>query len=115
MHSKVLSMLPNDWYLMNATGVLGLVPQDLWSCMPWYDSGIPNRWRVQTTAFSYFKKFPHDKIVVFGDFYNQALEIAFQLLGIMDQVTFVNEVKFYYNYIDLLDPERLKKLEEALQ
>jgi hypothetical protein len=117
MHEKVLSMIPDDYYVMNATGVLGLIPQDLWGIMPWYDSGIPNEWRLFNIARNYFKKHQHDRVIVFADFYAQSLHHAFASLGMLDEpgkVRFVLPVQFYADYVDLLTPERLQALAAAI-
>lgn len=114
MHKAVLDMLPDDYYMANATGVLGIVPQDLWPIMPYYDSGIPNEWRLLTIAKKYFARNVHTRIVVYCDFYNIALREAFGSLGILDRVTFINPIEFYPDYIDLLQPDRLHSLKRAL-
>jgi hypothetical protein len=113
MHKVVLDLLPPDYYLAIATGVLGIVPFDLWNEMPWYDSGLPNEWRLMNVAKDYFFRNEHDHIVVYADYYNLALAVAFQLLG-QERVEFINEVKFYEDYLDLLDPARLSRLKAAL-
>ena len=114
LHKAVLDIMPPDYYLMNATGVLGLVPQDLWPVMPHYDSGIPYEWRLMNIAMAYFTRNQHMRIVVYCDYYNLALSRALQLIGQADKAIFVNEVKFYDDYIDLLNPTRLNKLKDAL-
>lgn len=113
MHSAVLARLPHDYYLMNVTGVLGLVPSDLWPVMPHYDSGIPNEWRVQNMVEAYFGQFEHESIVVYCDFYNLAIAAGLARSHRRGFV-FVNEVKFYFDYVDLLDPKRLRRLEDCI-
>lgn len=113
MHKAVLDLLPSDFYLMNATGVLGLVPQDLWKRMPHYDSGIPNEWRVQSVVGEYFRRFPHEVVIVYCDFYNIAIQLG--LDRARQGAVFVNEVKFYSDYLDLLAPARLEALRTALK
>ena len=114
MHQAVLDMLPDDYYLANLTGVLGIVPQDLWEGMPYYDSGIPNEWRLAHILKGYFLRHEHERIVIYADYYNLAADQAITNAGMGDKTTFVNEVKFYYDYLDLLDNQRLSKLKEAL-
>lgn len=113
LHKAVLAMLPKDYYLACVTGVLGIVPMDLWPVMPHYDSGIPNEWRCMNIMRDYFNRHMHQRIVSYCDFYNLAIMEA---LSIVDDVSieFVNETKFYYDYIDLLDAKRLAKLKKAL-
>lgn len=113
LHQKCLELMPDDFYLMNATGVLGLVPQDLWSVMPWYDSGIPNEWRLMNTVAWYFNRFPHDRVVVYCDFYSTAIQYG--LNRINHPARFVLPVKQYDDYVDLLKPDLLVKLESALK
>lgn len=128
MHQAVLSMMPNDFYLMNATGVLGLVPQDLWPIMPYYDSGIPNEWRLMETVAAYFSKHEHHHIIVYCDFYSTAILRGLLLANLYNsgrkgsmtrcfsgELKFVNEVKFYYDYIDLLQQDRLEALAKAFK
>lgn len=113
MHQKVLDMMPDDFYMMNVTGVLGLIPQDLWPDMPHYDSGIPNRWRVVEQVSRYFSIFRHDHIISYCDFYNEAIYAGLRLMPHSQSVYFVNEVQFYYDYLDLMAPERLERLKDA--
>lgn len=113
MHQAVLNMMPESFYMMNATGVLGLVPQDLWPIMPHYDSGIPNDWRLMNIAMDYFSRNKHNDIIVYCDYYNLAIARAFQIIG--QKATFVNTVKFYYDYIDLCAPERLAVLKREFE
>jgi hypothetical protein len=113
MHQACLDRLPDDYYLMNATGVLGLVPQDMWDVMPWYDSGIPNELRVYKMVQTYFRQHQHTKIVVYGDF--NSLMIKEALASIGQRAAFVLPVQVYDDYLDLLDPVRLRALELALQ
>lgn len=113
MHKAVLSGLPDDYYMANATGVLGIVPQDLWDVMPYYDSGIPNEWRCTNILVDYFSKHQHDHVVVYCDFYTLAVKAAFDLLaqrGTYVQVDYVLPIKFYADYTNLLDPSLLSKL-----
>ncbi len=114
LQRTVLDLLPDDYYLMIGTGVLGLVPQDLWPSMVQYDSGIPNQWRLMMAVRDYFKRTVHDRVVVYHDFYSEAIQIGLKLSGIpMSRVRFVNPVKFYSSYINLLAPERLAVLSSA--
>ena len=115
MHQAVLKLLPDSFYLANITGVIGVVPQELWPVMPMYDSGIPNEWRLVDVAYSYFKRVEHCNIVVYIDFYSRALKTAFDQLGILDRVIWVNPVMFYHDYLNLLDPALLERLEVALK
>jgi len=128
LHRAVKNLLPSDdWYIACVTGVLGIVPEDLWPIMPHYDSGIPNRWRVMQMVKEYFGEFRHDRIVVYSDFYSEAikagldalasrqpLDLDIYLTGPTHRVDYVIPVEFYANYLDLMDPGYLNKLDAAI-
>jgi len=113
LHRAILDFLPDDYHLIVATGVLGLVPQELWAVMPHYDSGLPNEWRLMSIVSDYFRRHTYSKVVVYCDYYNEAIERGLMGISGLERV-FVNPVKFYYNYIDLLDSRRLGRLKEVL-
>lgn len=114
MHRAVLDRMHDDFYLMNVTGVVGLVPQDLWMVMPQYDSGIPNEWRAFEAVRRYFNKHEHDQIVVYCDFYSLAIKAALENIGMDNRAHYINEVKFYPDYLDLMEPARLQALSDKL-
>ena len=115
LHKACLEMLPDDFYLMNATGVLGLVPQDLWDIMPWYDSGIPNQWRLFEIARTYFAQHQHDRVVVYCDFYASTLAQAFKVINQEAHVTYILPPIQYDDYVNLLDPDLLSTLKASLE
>jgi len=118
LHRKVLEMMPNNYYMAVVTGALGLVPQDLWDRMPWYDSGLPNNWRLQNIVAQYFSINPHDNIIVYCDNQSAAIMNGFKVSNMLSFVTFVNpweEVIGLADYLDLLDPVRLARLEAAFK
>ncbi len=106
LHKAVAERLPTDYHMIIATGVLGLVPEELWGLMPHYDSGIPNQWRLMKAVESYFGRHAYDRVVVYCDFYNEAI-----LRGYSD-VVLVNPLTS--QYLDLLDPGRLRNLSRVL-
>lgn len=112
LHKKVLDMMPEDYHIIIATGVLGLVPQELWPFMPHYDSGLPNEWRLMGMVESYFLNHHYEKVIVYCDYYNKAIQKG--IIHVVPEVIFINSVKFYFNYLDLLDSERLDNLQTAL-
>ena len=112
VHRAVLDRMPDTFYLANLTGVLGVVPQDLWPVMPRYDSGIPNEWRLLNVVRSYFARNRPDIVVVYADYYSIALKEALRDLPSVT-VHWVNPVQFYADYLDLLEPQRLLSLERA--
>jgi len=113
LHKAVLDRMPDDFYMINVTGVLGLVPQDMWEIMPWYDSGLPNEWRIVQTMLSYFNHHEHDQIVVYSDFNARAIASAVLALGMIDRTKFVLPIKRYETYENLLDSYWLEDLERA--
>lgn len=115
LHQAVLNILPEDYYLCNATGVVGLVPQDLWEAMPHYDSGVPNRWRLMDVMLDYFTRNQHDRIIVYCDFYGEAIHRALTILGQLDRADFILAPIFRYDYMDLMAPKLLTELESALR
>jgi predicted RNA-binding protein len=120
MHEAVRKNIPNDYYIINATGVLGLVPEDLWHVMPHYDSGIPNRWRVLEAVRSYFRRFPHEHVISYSDFYSPAIEAGLLLAyeqqgsGLSTWVSFVVAADFYPDYLPLHEEHYLRNLRAAV-
>ncbi len=112
LHKKVLDMLPDDYHLVVASGVTGLVPMELWEYMPYYDSGLPYEWRLLKIIEKYFTKHDYKKVVVYCDFYNEAIYRG--LASFHKEKVFVTPIRFYYNYLDLLNVDLLKRLKESL-
>jgi hypothetical protein len=120
LHKAVLERMPESFYLMNVTGVLGLLPQDLWDVAPHYDSGVPYEWRILRVMQDYFSRHFHRNVVVYSDFYSLPISYAFDLLrsrglGPLGRIKFVLPVQFYYDYQNLLAPVQLNKLVEAFK
>lgn len=114
LHQAVLDIMPEDFYLANLTGALGVVPMDHWGIMPNYDAGIPNQWRLMNVAKKYFETHKHERIVVYSDFNCMPLHYGLRLAGVPDDiVTWVNPLIEYDNYLDLCAPERLAELRTA--
>jgi len=112
LHKACLEILPDDYYMAIATGVLGIVPQELWWDMPLYDSGIPNQWRVYEETQKYFVRNKHDKIVVYCDFYAHVIDQA--LDDEYFKTSFALPPIRYDNYVDLMSSENLSKLRQIL-
>jgi len=119
MHKEVIALSKEveattgvKWKLVTVTGVLGVVPDTLWHSMPNYDSGIPNDWRCMNKVREFLSVVKPSRVVSYCDYYNEAIYEA--TLPIDTTVTFVNDVMFYSEYLDLLDSERLRKLETTL-
>lgn len=111
LHQAILDILPDDYYLAIATGVLGIVPEDMWGRMPHYDSGIPNQWRLFKQTKEYFGRTEHTRIIVYCDFYSEAIDAALQAtFGGFQSVDFIFPPYEYDDYEDLLSSNNLSRL-----
>ena len=77
LHRAVLDVLNDDWELIVCTGVLGLVPENLFAFAPEYDSGVPNLERCSETVSWYFTKHRYETVLVYSDFYAYAVKNGF--------------------------------------
>jgi len=111
VHQAVLKFLPEDYHLIVVTGALGLVPQELWSVSPKYDTTVPNKWNVMAEVKLYFEKFDYDKIVSYLDVYTDAVEHGL-IHNDAPSIVHVNPVS--KDYLNLVVPEKLNKLKEVL-
>lgn len=109
LHSAILEVLPPDYELIIATGVLGLVPQKFWDVMPLYDSGVPYQWRLMKIARKFFSTNLYERIVVYSDFYANSIFTALKGWGMNDHYVFGHDEM---DYLDLLSSENLTKLKE---
>ena len=114
IHQAVMDIMDDDWYIMCVTGVIGLIPQDLWDKMPHYDSGIPNEWRVYNAIKTYFNKFEHDRILVFLDFYSLAVNAGMRRTGQHGCEEYIIPPAKYDDYLDLTQPAYLGRLKSVL-
>jgi hypothetical protein len=121
IHRAVKERMPDDWYLLIATGTLGVVPEDLWSEMPHYDAGIPNFWRVMQQTATYFGKHPHLAVLVYSDFLSMAIEMGFREVA---SIHYPKQIYFLFStttisdvpgYENLLDEKHLNRLEEHIR
>jgi len=110
MHKAVLEIMPDDFYMMNVTGVVGLIPQELWPVMPHYDSGIPNEWRVYNAVRKYFDRFEHQRIIGYLDFYSEPTRLGISFTKCVGRDEWVLPVQFYADYLDLMKTEHLAEL-----
>jgi hypothetical protein len=117
LHRRVQERLPNtgEWYVMIATGVLGLVPDGLWSSMPMYDSGLPYALRCEQTVAAYFSRHWHDAIVVYSDFYANAVHKGLAAANALSRADFVLGHHYRDTYENLLLDEHLNALSVALR
>jgi len=117
LHQRVLDILPDDYYIANITGTLGVVPHELWYDMPHYDAGIPNHWRVYTRVQQYFARSFHSRVVSYVDFYADVLEHA--LRGInqsykLSMIISADEAS-KQDYLPLHEDRYIGRLKEALR
>jgi hypothetical protein len=110
LHQRVLDILPPHYELIPATGVLGLVPQSLWAVMPYYDSGIPNEWRLYNMTREYFNRHDYVHVISYTDFYSYAIAQGFAAIGQSERLQFVDPPVRRMGYLDLLAPHRLDAL-----
>lgn len=118
LHKKVLEMMPSNYYMAVATGALGLVPQDLWDEMPWYDAGIPNKWRLMNIIAEYFGQNTHSNIIVYTDNQTSAIYQGLRLSCTLGKAIFVNPLEETWDmidYLDLTEPFRLARLKAAFE
>ena len=115
-HELIRERLPDaSWHQVVATGVLGIVPEELWSTMPLYDSGMPNLWRCMAVASWYFAHMEYVRIVVYSDFYNRALASALAPLANTVEVVWVHSVGPRAEYMALSSPSNIALLDTALR
>ena len=136
LHRDVLEVIGarTDVDLYVVTGVLGLIPQALWSVAPVYDSGIPNMERVGEETFRFFSRNVYRKIAIYSDFYGYTISRALRDAGARDGLDYewvcFDEVAFQYQqlkaaspraqhlvyeYIDLRAPANLARLRAYLE
>ena len=114
MHCRVSELFEDDarFHLIIATGVLGLVPEELFNVMPEYDSGLPNQLRVTQTVAWYFQKWKYNQVIVYSDFYAEAISQG--LVGLPLCLDYVFGHHYRVGYENLLKPEHLARLESVL-
>lgn len=112
LHKAVRSVIPDDYEILIGTGVLGIVPESMWDIMPLYDSGMPNEWRLMRQATVFFTLHWYERVVLYVDFYSTAIWKG--LMAVEDSkrppFAFVNPIKEYHEYLNLLDPVLLGRL-----
>lgn len=115
LHREVLSRIDRGkWHVITATGVLGLIPEELWDVMPWYDSGLPNLPRCTDTVRWYFSKHRYAKVVVYSDFYAHAIRLGLCDVRGAPETRFVLGDHYRDRYENLLLTEHLLALERTV-
>ena len=118
LHKQVQEILDrlgvaDGYYICVVTGVLGLVPEELWDIAPYYDTGVPNRWEVLQACKEYFLRNNHDTIIGYMDFYSEAADIGLKIAG--KRADFITEPGYYYDYMDLSSEDNLQQLEDKIK
>jgi hypothetical protein len=114
LHRAIESLLPDgSWHLIAATGVVGLLPQELWADAPNYDSGWPNFERARAVAMRYFARHRYERVVVYTDLY--APVIAEVLTALRVPAVYPLELRWRSGYLPLSDSVCLDRLREALR
>lgn len=113
LHAKVRERLPSDWYIAIATGVLGLIPENMWGAAPLYDSGLPNLDRCRQTVAWWMTKHKHERAVVFSDFYAYAIRDGLRDAGVT--APFIVGGEYRDTYENLMLTEHLDRLERAVR
>lgn len=111
LHTAIKEAVP-DAYLIIATGVLGMIPEDLWATCPSYDSGIPNQVRVYEETKALFSRVPKRRraVVIYSDFYGPWIARALRDAGQSYKKVFsLDDI----SYRDLRSEENLFLLKEA--
>lgn len=120
LHKEVKKVLqravpyPDQWHIITATGVLGLIPEELWKDMPHYDSGLPNILRCAQTVAWYFTKHRYTHICIYSDFYAYAVRLGLDEANWEGYRRFVMGIHYRDTYSNLMLKEHLQDLEEAL-
>jgi len=118
LHAAVRANIPADYRIAVVTGVFGVVPEEYWPIMPNYDSGVPNRWRAMKGVELHFAKYNYKDIVVYSDFYSEAIAFGLKNAGFLERAFFPLEDAGVWKrgstgYIDLRKPEHLELLREC--
>lgn len=113
LHKAVKEVVGDDYELIVCSGVVGVLPERLWgSCQVNYDSAIPNFWRLMQSIEKYFHDFEYRQIVVYSDFYIEAIFRGLQ--SVQTEKIFVLPIKWRKDYEDLRSEENLSKLRAAI-
>lgn len=114
LHKEVLKRINlKEWHVITATGVLGLVPQELWHIMPHYDSGLPNIINCSQTVEWYFTKHKYTHLLIYSDFYAYAIRLGLDECSWDGKKRFVCGSHYRDHYENLLEEKNLLAFEEA--
>jgi hypothetical protein len=116
MHKAVLQRLQDSQaHVLVTTGVLGLIPLEYQHEAPVYDSGLPNKERVEHTVRWYFTKFAkqYSAIIVYSDFYAEAIYKGIKETNLAYNTKYIFGHYTRDTYENLMKPENLDALEVA--
>lgn len=114
LHRAVREYVGNDYEMIIASGVLGLVPESLWGISPEYDSGLPYEWRIMQVVREFFATHRYERILVYSEYNSLAIKRGLAEAGIsLPTVVYLFQPRYYTAYEDLLDQKHLIRLREA--
>lgn len=112
LHSAVRMRIDDSWQIIIASGVLGLIPDDLWDKVPLYDSGVPNTFRCEEIVAWYFSKHRYERIICYSDFYANAISRGLKTIDVHGEYVF--GIHYRDVYANLLLGEHLRTLETVV-
>ena len=114
LHRAVRENITEDYEIIVASGVLGLIPESLWGRAPNYDSGMPYEWRVMQSVLEFFDEHRYDRILVYSEYNALAIKKGLRDASLgPPTVVFLFQPRYYDAYENLLDPKHLARLREA--
>ena len=113
---NILAVRSDEWHQIAVAGALGIAPEELWSSMPHYDSGIPNFDRAVEMVAWYFTKHRYKTVVVYSDFYADAICSGFEQVPreLRPSVYYMFGTHYRDHYDNLLLPVHLRRLERTV-
>lgn len=114
LHAAVRENITDEYEIIVASGVLGLVPESLWGRAPDYDSGLPYEWRVMQSVLEFFDEHRYDRVLVYSEYNALAIKKGLRDANLgPPTVVFLFQPRYYDAYENLLDPKHLARLKEA--
>jgi len=103
----------DEYEIIIATGVLGLLPESLWGEAPEYDAGLPNPWRLQDAVMRFFDRVTYNRVIVYSDYNAEAISLGFYRCANQPSVQWPLPGR-YDKYINLVGEDNLALLEGVL-
>lgn len=114
LHKAIRCVAP-EAYLIVVTGVLGVVPESLWSVAPNYDAGIPYNERVRGAVAQFFSRFPLPRgrrPIIYSDYLHRVIEQGLSSAG-QAYASVFDTTPAEEGYMDLMDSMNLERLKNA--